>query len=224
MAKSTGAKLETPRTRPAGYESLEDNLTDDEDTTTTHLDDRTRTSPFDSAARTDAQETNAVRYSDDGDDELLIGDGADIKLLPVQKRGELGINSSQLQPSFDTPSASRSSIRTDDVSDERPDVGKRVEQILEIERTALSESFLTDLEDGDSFALSDDDYESYPNKDLSKGKSDQSRNGSSRWRAIFSMRSWWHIVGLLVVGVLLMWLAARGLGLSISQPASAEYV
>ncbi|KAJ5595411.1 CAZyme family GH3 [Penicillium hispanicum] len=230
MARTTRTKLGAPKTRRSGYESLEHNATDDEDIITTNLGKETRTSQYENEASGGTSDRDAAQLSDrdDDSDDSLMEDGANVKLLPLERQDGTEKRRNQQLPSLATPSADHSSPRVSDVPDEQRDVGKRIERLLETEQTVLSKSFNLDLEDGNSFIFSDDDLDGddygHPAvKGQPNGNFLEGRAWRSGWRSIFSMKSWWHIFGLLVVGLLTMWLTARGLGLSGFGYGTAEY-
>lgn len=119
-----------------------------------------------------------------------------------------------------------------DVPDDERDISKRIKELLEADRTALSDSFATDLEDGysgrDSLVLSDrysDDYGIPPDKGLlSKDKNNEDGKKGFDWRSLFRLHSWWNIVGMLTIAILVVWFSIRGLPWSSAGAAIDKFV
>ncbi|KAJ5822619.1 Glycoside hydrolase superfamily [Penicillium robsamsonii] len=113
-----------------------------------------------------------------------------------------------------------------DIPDDERDVSKRIKDLLEADRTALSHSFATDLEEGhsdrDSLLLSDrysDDYGIPPDKGLLlKDKKGENGEKGSDWRSLFRLQSWWNVAGMFTIAILVVWFSIRGLPWS---PATA---
>lgn len=124
--------------------------------------------------------------------------------------------------------ASRASLPTSDVPSDEQDVGLRIEQVLERERNnMLSESFDTDLEDGNSNLVLSDDDDDYgiPLVKASRGKPRREDQGwKSGLRTVFPLKAWWHAIPLGVVAVGVIWLAMQGLYWLRSERPGAEYV
>lgn len=161
-------------------------------------------------------------------DESSIGDQDDVKLLPLSKDGKSKPRGNRRTITFDNAAASSSTLRPDDFSEENCDVGKAIEEVLERERRMVSESFDTDLDDGGShLILSDDDSDGYGipgDKRRKKSQYGGSRNYRSGLRSILPLKAWWHVFPLVAVGLLVMWLATKGLSWLRSEPARGEYV
>lgn len=162
------------------------------------------------------------------DDDFTSDNDANVKLLPLNKPATTQFHRNEQR---DTPSSSSLSLGSGGEPGEERDIGKRIEQVLATEqRTLLAQSFNTNLENGASFVFSDDeddDYgfpadKSYPGK-LGENGGDKDGNTKSGWRSMFRLTSWWSILALGTVGVLLMWFAASGFGLS-SGGASHDFV
>lgn len=150
---------------------------------------------------------------------------ANIKLLPLKQGRARGPQ----------PSSSKTNDRQPtpiDVPDDERDVSKRIKELLEADRTALSDSFATDLEEGhsrrDSLVLSDrysDDYGIPPDKGLlSKDKKSEDGGKGFDWRSLFRLHSWWNVAGMLIIALLVVWFSIRGLPWSSSGAAVGEYV
>ncbi|KAJ5180140.1 CAZyme family GH3 [Penicillium capsulatum] len=215
----THMKLGASTSRREGYETVDNHIPAEEGTTS-----RNTSQVFSRDSRIDRpnDDRDAAQLSDD---DFSIDNDSHVKLLPISKSAT---NKFRRDQSQDTPSSSSLSLAPGDEAGEERDVGKRIEQLLATEqRSLLSQSFNTDLEDGASLIFSDgedDDYgfptdKSHPVRIGTKG-SDEG-NGRSGWRSMFRLTSWWSILALTVVGVLLMWLAARGLGLSFGGGSHA---
>ncbi|CAI7659522.1 unnamed protein product [Penicillium palitans] len=137
---------------------------------------------------------------------------ADIKLLPLQQRRAR-------DPRPSSSKANDSNSTPIDVPDDERDVSKRIKDILEADRTALSDSFATDLEEGDSgrdsLVLSDrysDDYGIPLDRSLLlKNKNSEDGKKGFDWRSLFRLHSWWNIAGMLTIALLVVWLSIRGL-------------
>ncbi|KAJ6150924.1 hypothetical protein N7470_007518 [Penicillium chermesinum] len=143
-----------------------------------------------------------TRSSSSSDDQPL-DHAADVKLLPLKAQG--------------SSKSDRSPQNTPSTSDGEPyDIGQRIEQVLRNDRSALSESFNLDLEDGDSLrALSEADDEDYGAL-LQKDQQDtyaieEQRGWRSKIPAALRGRPLWQVGLLLVAGVLLMVFAANGI-------------
>ncbi|KGO73250.1 Glycoside hydrolase, superfamily [Penicillium italicum] len=149
---------------------------------------------------------------------------ADIKLLPLEqgRAGDARPSSSKANDPNATPI---------DVPDDERDLSKRIKEFLEADRTALSHSFGTDLEEGhsgrDSLGLSErysDDYGIPPDKGLLSNdkKSEEVKKGFN-WRSLFRLHSWWNIAGLFTIALLVVWFSIRGLPWSSAGAAIDEF-
>lgn len=161
------------------------------------------------------------------DDESTLGD-EDVKLLPLKKGRDTKRGKKGPTVTFELPTASSSTLPVCDDSDEPRDVGKAIEQVLERERAMLSESFDTDLEDGEShLILSDDDSDGYGipgDKVRRKHKVTESRGWKGGLRSILPLKAWWHVFPLIAVALLVMWLALKGLNWMQRKSSPDEYV
>lgn len=224
MARSTRVKPGTPKTRRKGYESLDHNSSDEEYTFV----------EGDKVSEEDTRGQSCGNHHADADAASLSDDGSSIenednvKLLPLSKGGESRSRHTGSTPVPDNASASASTLPPGDPSEEKRDVGKAIEQFLESERTMLSESFDTDLEDGSShLVLSDDDSDDYgiPGN---KGRKKPIDNGIRSWRSgvrsVLPLKAWWHVFPLVAIGLIVMWLAMKGLRWVRSKPVTDEYV
>lgn len=150
---------------------------------------------------------------------------ADIKLLPLQQRRAR-------DPRPSSSKANDSNSTPIDVPDDERDVSKRIKDILEADRTALSDSFATDLEEGDSgrdsLVLSDrysDDYGIPLDRSLLlKSKNSEDGKKGFDWRSLFRLHSWWNIAGMLTIALLVVWLSIRGLPWSSAGAAIDGFV
>lgn len=222
MAGST--RVSSSTTHRKGYESLNDNVSD-EDYAIIQGDLGSQGGNDVNEERRHSLDAHATQPSDDDS----IEDDDDVELLPLNKQGR--ISSSRQDGRFsakDTPFASSSTPRPEDISGEERDVGKAIEQVLEREHTMLSESFDTDVEDGRShLVLGSDDSDDYGiPKD--RGRRKPNDHGPRRWksglRSVLPLKAWWHVFPLVAVGLLMMWLAMKGLSWVRSKPAPDEYV
>lgn len=164
-----------------------------------------------------------ARTSTSSDDQPLE-DEANVKLLPMDSQG----NTKSPQIAQQNPSTSATS-HTPEEDGESRDVGKRIEQVLQNDRSALSESFNLDLEDGDSvLALSDaddDDYGMLLQKDQHDTYAIEEQRG---WRSnvpeVLRGRPWWQVGLLFIVGLLLMVFTANGLRSYFFSAQPPEFV
>lgn len=150
-------------------------------------------------------------------------ENADVELLPLDPH-----DSSKSQNAQQAPSTSGSS-HTPEEDGESRDVGKRIEQVLQNDRSALSESFNLDLEDGESLrALSDvddDDYGMLLHKDQQDTYAiEEQRGWRSKLPAPLRGRPFWQIGLLLIAGVLLMVLTANGLRWTFFKKIQGQFV
>ncbi|KAJ6177856.1 hypothetical protein N7519_008317 [Penicillium mononematosum] len=147
-----------------------------------------------------------------------------IKLLPLKggRAGDSRPSSSKTNDPKPTPV---------DVPDDERDVSKHIKELLAADHSALSDSFATDLEEGhsgrDSLALSDrysDDYGMPSDKGfLLKDKKSEDREKGFEWRSLFRLHSWWNVVGILTIALLLVWFSIRGLPWSSAGAAVGEF-
>jgi hypothetical protein len=154
-------------------------------------------------------------------------DQADIRLLPL-KEGR----SQNPQPSS-SKTNDTNSVPIDVPDDER-DVSKRIKDLLRADRTLLSDSFATDLEDGDSgrssLALSgrySDDYGLPSDKGLllnHKKSQDEDDKKSFGWRSLFRLHSWWSVLSFFIMALVVVWVAIRGLPWSSAGARGNEFV
>ncbi|OQE92991.1 hypothetical protein PENNAL_c0006G08546 [Penicillium nalgiovense] len=147
-----------------------------------------------------------------------------IKLLPLKgcRAGDSRPSSSKTNGPKPTPV---------DVPDDERDVSKNIKGLLAADRSVLSDSFATDLEEGhsgrDSLALSDrysDDYGMPSDKGfLLKNKKSEDEEKGFEWRSLFRLHSWWNIVGMLIIALLVVWFSIRGLPWSSAGAAIGEF-
>jgi hypothetical protein len=144
-------------------------------------------------------------------------DEADVKLLPIKTRDA-------------QPSSSRSDDQTSnqiDVPDNERDVSKRIEELLASNGNILPDAFDTDLEDGDSrrSSLASDDYGLPSDRGLllknSKSEDELKRFG---WRSLFRLHSWWNVLALFTIAIVVVWLSIKGLPWSSAKPVQSEPV
>ncbi|OQE16274.1 hypothetical protein PENFLA_c028G01569 [Penicillium flavigenum] len=147
-----------------------------------------------------------------------------IKLLPLKggRAGDSRPSSSKTNDPKPTPV---------NVPDDERDVSKHIKELLAADRSVLSDSFATDLEEGhsgrDSLALSDrysDDYGMPSDKGfLLKDKKSEDGEKGFEWRSLFRLHSWWNVVGMLTIALLLVWFSIRGLPWSSAGAAVGEF-
>lgn len=232
LAKNASAMTRSTRTKPGasnthreGYKSLDNNVFDDEDIFS-DSDDSVHEVHYQNGVNIHSAGREQAQSSGDNS---FTEDEANVKLLPL----EIGRNSRKQRrkrpPSHETPAASRSSPLSSDVPGEQRDVSKYIEQVLGTERTILSESFDTDLEDANAhLILSDDDSDHY-GVTTAKGQRKklggaENWNWRSGWQSVFPVKKWWHVLPLVAVALLVIWLAMEGLSLLLAEPARDEYV
>lgn len=149
---------------------------------------------------------------------------ANIKLLPL-KQGRAR-DSRLSSPKTNEPNP------TINVPDDERDASERIKEILEANGTIPLNSFSTDLEEGhsdrDSLVLSDrysDDYGIPSDKGLLLNDIKREDVGKgSDWRSLFRLTSWWNVLGLLIIALLVVWFSLRGLGWSSVGAAIGEFV
>lgn len=198
-------------TRRKGYESVQNDGSDDESLLVS--DDSFEEVRHDKGA--------AHAGLPSGESEAEAEDDDDVNLLFAKggKRTE----------SHYEPASAGASIPTMDVPSDEQDVGQRIEQVLERERKELlSESFDTDLEDGDSNLVLSDDDDDYgiPLVRGSRGKPrvKEDRGWRSGLRAVLPLKAWWHPIPLGVVAIGMIWLAMQGLFWLRAERPRQEYV
>lgn len=218
----TRTKPGASTSRREDYEAIDNRIPVEEDTIA-ESDAGTRVPRRENRADGSNAGPGAARSSDD---DFSSDNDTSVKLLPLRKPATTQFHRDQ---PHDTPSSSSFSLGSGDEPGEERDVGKRIERVLATEqRSLLSRSFNTNLEDGVFSDDEDDDYgfpanKSQPGKLGGNGSDHNDGNVKSGWRSMFRLTSWWSILGLGTVGVLLIWFAVRGLGLSM-RSSSHEYV
>lgn len=171
-----------------------------------------------------------IEAEQSSDDEPLSGGQDRVKLLPLKKDEESKARGNGPSVAYDHAPTGSSALPPEPFSEENCNVGEAVEKVLqrERERAMLSESFDTDLEDGGShLILSDDDSDGYGipgDKGRKKTQNREDRSWKNGLRSILPLKAWWHVFPLAAVGLLVMWLATKGLGWLRSEPARGEYV
>lgn len=222
MARSSRVNAGSSKKRQEGYEAV-DHDASDEEYDFVERGNGSEGSSSDKLGRNHDARVDAAQSSD----ESSIGDQDDVKLLPLSKDEKSKPRGNGRTITFDNAAASSSTLRPDNFSEENCDVGKAVEEVLERERRMVSETFDT-LEDGGShLILSDDDSDGYGipgDKRRKKSQDGGSRNYRSGLRSILPLKAWWHVFPLVAVGLLVMWLATKGLSWLRSEPARVEYV
>jgi beta-glucosidase len=128
----------------------------------------------------------------------------EVKLLPIKMRET-------------EPSSSNSNDQTTSpihVPDNERDVSQRIEELLASNRNFLPDAFDTDLEDGDSrrWSLDSDDY-GFPSDRglLLKGSKSEHEPKRFGWKSLFRLHSWWNVLALFTIAIVIVWLAIRGL-------------
>ncbi|CAG8187863.1 unnamed protein product [Penicillium olsonii] len=144
----------------------------------------------------------------DSEDELA-GNEADVKLLPLKSRDPQSPESSSRRPA------------QIEVPDHERDTSKRIEELLASDRNLLPDAFDTDLEDGDTSSFSDfsDDYGIPSDKGLLPKGAEGDDDKRFKWRSLFRLDSWWNVLGFLVIAIVVVWLAIRGLPWSSGKGA-----
>lgn len=223
MVQASRVNAGSSKTRREGYESVNYDASDEE----YDFIERGNGSGGGSEDKLEGKRDVGIDVEQSSDDESSTEDGDRVKLLPLNKAEGTRTRGNGPTLTFDNAAASSSTLRPDDMSEENRDVGKAIEQVLQMDRTMMSESFDTDLEDGDHLILSDDDSDGYGvpgDKRRKKAQDGEGRNWRSGLRSILPLKAWWHVFPLAVVGLLVMWLATKGLSWLRSEPARGEYV
>lgn len=158
------------------------------------------------ASRPDPPTSGPEPQSDTSEDEISENE-ADVKLLPLKSRDPTSSSSSSRNPA---------SI---DVPDNERDTSKRIEELLAADRNFLTDAFDTDLEDGDSrpsVSLSDD-YGLPSDKRLLLERAGGDDDKRFHWRSLFRLHSWWNVLAMLTIAIVVVWLAIRGLPWSSTE-------
>lgn len=220
MTRSTRSGRGASNTRRQEYQSP-DNKPSDDERPTISVKNETLNSHRESGRPMHDAYLDDLLSSDDESPQ----DDANVKLLPLDKKAQ-----QQKRVQF-TPEASSSSAASPipgDESGEPRNVSKAIEQMLDRERDILSETFDEDLnrashplmDDGDS-----DDYgfPGYKTSDTRRYK-DQKPGWKSGIKSLLHITAWWHVFPLVVVALLVMWLATKGLPWAMHKNPVKEYV
>lgn len=198
-------------TRRKGYESVQNDGSDDESLLVSD-------DSFEEV-RHGKGATRAGLSSGESEAEAEDEDDVDLLFAKGGKRTE----------SHYEPASASAGPATMDVPSDEQDVGQRIEQVLERERKdMLSESFDTDLEDGNSNLVLSDDDDDY-GIPLVKGSRGKPRDKQDRgWRsglsALLPLKTWWHAIPLGLVAIGVIWLAMQGLFWLRGERPRKEYV
>ncbi|CAG7944740.1 unnamed protein product [Penicillium salamii] len=167
------------------------------------------------ASRPDPPSSGPEPQSDTSEDEISENE-ADVKLLPLKPRDPTSSSSSSRNPT---------SI---DVPDNERDTSKRIEELLAADRNFLTDAFDTDLEDGDSrpSVSFSDDYGLPSDKRLLLEQAGGDDDKRFHWRSLFRLHSWWNVLAMLTIAIVVVWLAIRGLPWSSTEgrPSGSETV
>lgn len=159
--------------------------------------------------------TRKPRDNETSEDEASENE-ADVQLLPLKKRNSQSSSKSNEQKSSPI-----------DVPDNERDTSKRIEELLASSHDFLPDAFDTDLEDGDSnrssLALSDD-YGQPSDKGALLKHSDNDDRKRFDWRSLFRLHSWWNVLGLFTLAIVVVWLAIKGLPWSSAAAAPSGFV
>ena len=159
-------------------------------------------------------------------DESDSHDGANVKLLPLDKNAQRKKKGKQVQFTPDTSSASPDAI---DGPGEPRDVSKAIENMLSREREILSETFDEDLDHASKYVFDDEDSDEYgipthKNQGGTGYGDGRRRSWASGIKSLLHITAWWHVFPLIAVGLLVMWLATKGLPWVLGGKKQKEYV
>lgn len=162
-------------------------------------------------------------------DESSTQDDANLKLLPLDKDTQTQKRRKQVQFTPEPSSASAGSPIPGDESGEPRNVSKAIEHMLDSERDILSETFNEDLNHSTSrLMFSDDDIDDYgvPTHKGARATlyKDQKPSWKSGIKSLLHITAWWHVFPLVAVGLLVMWLAMKGLPWVLGGKTVKEYV
>jgi beta-glucosidase len=162
-------------------------------------------------------------------DESSTQDDANLKLLPLDKDSQTQKRRKQVQFTPEPSSASAASPIPGDESGEPRNVGKAIEQMLDRERDILSETFNEDLNHSTSrLMFSDDDSDDYGIPTHKGAGATSYKDQKPRWKSgiksLLHITAWWHVFPLVVVALLVMWLATKGLPWVLRGKPIKEYV
>lgn len=225
MTRSTRSGPGASNTRRQEYQSL-DNRTSDDEQPLGSLNNRAR--------RTNRGPGGAMHesYLDDllsSGDESSTQDDANLKLLPLDKDSQKQKRRKQVQFTPEPSSASAASPIPGDESGEPRNVSKAIEHMLDRERDILAETFNEDLDQSSSHLMLDDDDSDDYGIPAHKGVGatsykDQKPSWKSGIKALLHITAWWHVFPLVAVGLLVMWLATKGLPWVMGGKPAKEYV
>ncbi|KAI2787261.1 putative beta-glucosidase E [Penicillium oxalicum] len=158
-------------------------------------------------------------------DESDSHDGANVKLLPLDKNAQRKKKGKQVQFTPDTSSASPDAI---DGPGEPRDVSKAIENMLSRERDILSETFDEDLDHASKYVFDDEDSDEYgipthKNQGGTGYGDGRRRSWASGIKSLLHITAWWHVFPLIAVGLLVMWLATKGLPWVLGGKKQKEY-
>ncbi|KAF7717065.1 Beta-glucosidase [Penicillium ucsense] len=157
-------------------------------------------------------------------DESTSQDDANVKLLPIAKDVQKKRKGKHVQ--F-TPEASSASGDYINGPGEPRDVGKAIENMLSRERDILSETFDEDLDRASHLMLDEEDSDEYgipTHKDKGAfGYGGRKRGWAAGIKSLLRISAWWHVFPLIAVGILLMWLATKGLPWVLGGKAPKAY-
>lgn len=165
-------------------------------------------------------------------DESSTQDDANLKLLPLDKDTQTQKRRKHVQFTPEPSSASAVSPIPGDESGEPRNVGKAIEHMLDRERDILSETFNEDLNHSTSrLMFSDDDSDDYgipthkgAGATRHKDQKPSWKSGITGIKSLLHITAWWHVFPLVAVGLLVMWLAMKGLPWVLGGKPVKEYV
>lgn len=225
MTRSTRSGPGASTTRRQEYQSLDNQLSDDEYSSRTPEDGSRNSIPGSDGAMHDP-------YLDDllsSGDESSAQDDANLKLLPLDKKSATQKRRNRVQFTPEPSSASAASPIPGDESGEPRNVSKAIEHMLEREQDILSETFDEDLDHGASHPMfDDDDSDDYGIPTHKRAGATPYKDQKPRWnsgiKSLLHITAWWHVFPLVAVGVLVMWLATKGLPWIKGGKPLKEYV
>lgn len=162
-------------------------------------------------------------------DESSTQDDANLKLLPLDKDTQIQKRRKQVKFTPEPSSASAASPIPGDESGEPRNVSKAIEHMLERERDILSETFNEDLNRSTSrLMFSDDDSDEYGIPTHKDAGATPYRGQKPSWKSgiksLLHITAWWHVFPLVAIGLLVMWLAMKGLPWVLGGKPVKEYV
>lgn len=220
MTRSTSSGPGASNTRRQEYQSLDNHPSDDERGPRSLNDGTRNPNRGPGGAMHDSYLDDLLSSGDES-----TPDDANLKLLPLNKKAQ---RRKRVQFTPDASSAGAASPIPGDVSGEPRNVSKAIEHMLDRERDILSETFDEDLDRASRLLMNDDDSDDYGIPTYKGAGATQYKDQKPSWRSgiksLLHITAWWHVFPLVVVALIVMWLATKGLPWVIGGKPIKEYV